>query len=77
MSGQQALKRGRERNLNRGFEERPNFNSAWHAIDNILQLLFDLIRQYCSARRDLRLGDVDKLAPLRFGSIPKYSCCGL
>ena len=37
-----------------------------------LQLFADLVGQHCRSRCDLRLSDVNKLSPFRFGSLPKH-----
>ena len=71
-SGQQTFERRRQRDLNRGCDKRPDFNSARHTIDNALEPPFDLVGQFCRSHCDLRLGRADKFSPFRFSALPKH-----
>src|ERR1700722_2873128 len=74
---QETLKRSRQRDLNRGFDEGSNIDPAWYAVDIGLQFFADFVGEHCRSRRDLRLSNVNKLSPFCLGSLPKHFCRGL
>ena len=73
--GQQAFERRRQRDLNRGCDQRPDLDSARHAIDDALEPPFDLVGQLGRAPCDLHLRNADKLAPFRFRALAKHLGC--